>query len=80
MTKAQLHLASAYGQAISLLLTIAALTPYEQGQIADLLPVTWKPRVLIFFGFATAACRILNAHTVPTVLPQPPTLLPPPTK
>lgn len=47
--------------AIAATLTILAALPYQLGDVATLIPVEWKPRIVLIGMIATLALKIWNA-------------------
>jgi len=48
------------GSALMSLLTVVAALPYSMGEVADILPPEWKPRVAIGAAVAAAILKVVQ--------------------
>ena len=53
---------SGIGAALTASLTVVAGLPYELGEVATILPPTWKAKVTVYSAIATFILRVLNSH------------------
>lgn len=53
------------GAGIASALTILAALPYQLGDLATIIPPSWKPTIVALGLIATVALRVWNAATTP---------------
>jgi hypothetical protein len=59
--------------AIASVLTVLAALPYELGDVATIIPPSWKPHVALVGVIATVALRIIRPFLPSPNTPKPPT-------